>query len=143
MFHIKENAAAGFQKQIRWNEKCGILKPDADAVLHGFRMEDDIVPVGYEIEKIMTENRKRRAAKRNARRTAKQAGRRIAERTATRTAGEENIAARFILQLEQSVFIQRRGEPQKRICQKVDGVGRKTGDPDVDFLHKMFLCAGK
>lgn len=135
MFHIKENAAAGFQKQIRWNEKCGILKPNADAVLHGFRMEDDIVPVGYEIEKIMTENRKRGAAKRNARR--------IAERTATRTAGEENIAARFILQLEQSVFIQRRGEPQKRICQKVDGVGRKTGDPDVDFLHKMFLCAGK
>ena len=63
MFHVEENAAAGFQKQIRWNEKGGILKPDADAVTRGSGMEEDIVPVGYEIEKIMTGNGKRRAAK--------------------------------------------------------------------------------
>ena len=63
MFHVEKNAAAGFQKQIRRNEKDGILKPDADAVTRGSGMEEDIVPVGYEIEKIMTGNGKRIAAK--------------------------------------------------------------------------------
>lgn len=67
MFHIEENAAAGFQKEFLWDEESSILKPDADAVPHGFRMEDDIVPVGYEIEKIMTGNRKRRAVRRTGR----------------------------------------------------------------------------
>lgn len=119
VFHIEEDATPGLQKKTGRDKKCGVLKPDADAVTPVPRMEDDVVAVGYEIEKIMAGN------------------------GCGGIPGKKNLRVRFLLQLKQNLFLQRGRKPQNRICQKVDGAGRKSGDPDADFLHKMSLCAGK
>ena len=119
VLHIEEDAAPGFQKETGRDEKSGVLKPDPDAMAPAPGVEDDVVAVGYKIEKIMAGNGKGGFF------------------------GEKNLMAWLFFQFKQDFFLQRGGKLQDRVCQKVDGVGRKTGDPDADFLHKMFLCAGK